>query len=77
MLVSEYLNTLKAETGYVTGSMILKSSDSVGCAYKWLFRYDVAIAVGRRREVYIATSGTDENIEARTVVDSVEVQPAE
>jgi hypothetical protein len=75
MLVSELLNTLKAESGYVTNSMILKSSDSVGATYVWLYkRNDI---IGYRREIFVGTSGTDEVVENRTVVTSIEVVPAQ
>ncbi len=75
MIVSELLATITADANYVANSLVLKSFDDVGATYKWLFRNPTGTAA-YRREIFIATSGASD-LEARTVVDNIEVIPAE
>ena len=75
MIVSQVLATYTGEANYMVNSMILKSSNDTGCTYKWLFKHNSAMA--KRREVFIATSTTEDTVESRTVVTSIEVVPGE
>lgn len=76
MLVSEKLTALKAEPDYVANSMILKSSNSEGCTYKWL-SLNPSGTFAVRREIFISTSTTEETVESRTIISSIEISPAE
>lgn len=73
MTVQDILDAYIAEASYVTHSMINKSYDDLGCAYKWLCQN----AGGAfRREVFIATTTTEEAVEDRTVDTYVEINDA-
>lgn len=74
MLVSELVSSYKAESGYVTNSLIEKSHDDYGVTYKWLFKRDDTIAY--RREMFIAAEGAGDPMD-RTVIMNIEVIPAE
>lgn len=73
MLVSDILTAVKARVGYVTNSLVVKSYDDLGCTYKWLLRCG---SFAKRHELFIATSTTEDAIETRTAIDSVDVEPA-
>ena len=75
MLVSDVLTTLKSESTYVANSMVLKSADNLGCTYKCLGMVNVTYA--KRREWFLATSTTEDDVTTRTVTSYVEVVPAE
>ena len=74
MTVGELLATYRATTGYITNSLIIKSYDAVGATYKYLLEYSPGKAY--RKEVFIATEAGDD-LEARTVITSIEISPAE
>jgi hypothetical protein len=75
MLVSDVLTTLKSDANYVANSMVLKSSDNLGCTYKYLGMVNATYA--KRREWFISTSTTEDDVTTRTVIGSVEVVPAD
>jgi hypothetical protein len=75
MIVSDVLTTVTSDAKYVAGSMILKSSNSTGCTYKYLWKFSDLTAV--RREVFISTSTTEDDVSTRTATASIEVKPAE
>ena len=76
MIVKDKLDEIKAETGYITGSLLLKSADDSGVTYKWLFQYIIDKPFAIRREIFMNTTTTEENIEDRTIALAIEVNPA-
>ena len=76
MIVKDKLDEIKAEEGYISGSLIVKSSDDNGVTYKWLCRYNTNNNFAYRREIFINTTTTEENIEDRTIGLSIEINPA-
>ena len=75
MTVNDVVTIIKAETNYVANSLVLKSYDETGCTYKFLGMVNATYA--KRRQFFIATSTTEQNITTRTVTAYVEVVPAE
>ena len=79
MTVQDILNLYMTDDNYIVNSMIVKSSNSIGCTYKWLYSSpccnNTEIKNAFRRELYIATE-PGEILEERTVITSVEVFPA-
>lgn len=76
MKVSDKLNEIKQLSDYVYNSLYLKSSDNYGCVYKWLVKgKDVAT----RKEIFIALDESEilKSLPEKTVIDSIEVYPAE
>jgi len=74
--ISDKITDIKAESGYVTNSLYLKSSNSSGAVYKYLIKDN---GTASRREVFFELDpdeddGTD-HID-RTVTDDVPVEPA-
>ena len=76
MLVSELLNNIKEIKDYVTNSLHLKSFDDYGCVYKWLVKHD---GYATRKEMFIALNSEESELDIldKTVVDNIEVYPAE
>lgn len=72
MTVQDVIDTYMAEANYVCGSMINKSYDDNGCAWKWLCHNESGAF---RREVFMCTSTTG-TLEERTVTEHVEVNDA-
>ena len=79
MTVQEYITAVAATDNYVHNSIMLKSSDSNGCVYKWL----ETMAIGKeiksfRKEVFIELNPAETGeLLSKTVVNSIEVLPAE
>jgi len=75
MIVSEYLDIIKNSEKYVTNSLHLKSSDSLGCVYVWL---ENVSGFGIRRKTFIALDNPESGIslENKTILTYIEVFPA-
>ena len=78
MLVSEILNGIKLEEGYVTNSLVLKSYDTLGGTYKYLVKLSsIHESSAYRKEVFIAANGTEgDSFVNRTVITYIEVKEA-
>mgnify|MGYP001270224273 CR=1 FL=1 len=74
MLVSDVVTTIKASSGYIANSLILKSSNAEGCTYKYL---QTVGTVARRREWFISTSTSEDDVTVRTVIADIEVLGAD
>jgi len=74
MIVQDVIDVYTAEGNYISNSMVKKSSDNLGCTFKWICRMG---NTAFRREVFIATSTTEDDVTQRTVTEHIEVLPAE
>jgi len=78
MLVSEILNGIKLEEGYVTNSLVLKSYDTLGGTYKYLVKLSSIHELSAyRKEIFIAANGIEgDGFVDRTVITYIEVKEA-
>lgn len=71
MTVKDVLDIYRLEDNYVQNSMLNQSYNDLGCTYKWFSRNTKSAF---RRELFIATSTTEEDIEDRTILEYIEIQ---
>lgn len=72
--VQNKLDAIKEQQNYVTGSLVLKSSNETGAVYKYLIS---TLGVGTRKEIFYSyTYDPELNIEEQTVNTEVEIEPA-
>lgn len=75
MTVNDILDIFIEEETYMEHSMLNKSYDDLGCTYKWVSKLP-GNKRGNRREIFIATSTTEEDIKDRTVISYIELDHA-
>lgn len=75
MKVSELLNEIAQHSDYVVNSLHLKSSDNLGCTYKWLVKGG---NLATRKEIFIALNLEESALDLldKMVIDYIEVYPA-
>lgn len=78
MIVQDIITAIKAETAFVTNSLIIKSVDSDGLTFKFLNKQTVdGVTTAVRREVFVATEASFlPDPLARTVIEHIDVIPA-
>jgi len=76
MIISEFLNQIKNLSEYVNNSLYLKSSDNYGCVYKYLIKISDTAAI--RVEVFVELDPQESelNLEDKTLINNIEVNPA-
>lgn len=76
MKVSELLNNIGENSDYIFNSLYLKSSDIYGCTYKYLVKTG---SYASRKQIFIALNSEESELDLleKTVVDSIEVYPAQ
>lgn len=76
--VTDEITSIKGETGYVTNSIHLKSSDQLGATYKYLIKTNSKAV---RKEKFFELDHAEEETVSdwgnRTVLNVVEVDPAQ
>lgn len=75
MKMTEFINNITSQSTFISGSLLLKSADNLGCTYKWL---EGIGTVATRRQVFIAFNPEESELPLldKTVVNSIEVYPA-
>ncbi len=72
--VQEKMDTIEAGPNYVSGSLIIKSSDDRGVVLKWL---EQSNGVAERKEHFIQLDEDESNLplEERTAINDIEIEP--